>query len=271
VTGADLEFVCALVRARSGLVIGGERRFFVETRLAPLARRERLGSVGELLAKVRDQPNDGLARAAIEAMTLQETSFFRDRSAFAALATRVLPQLAAGKSGLRLWSAGCGKGQEAYSLAMLTAEGEHQLPPTEILATDLNASALEKAQAGIYTHFEVQRGLPIRRLLTHFEGMEDAWRVAPSIRQRVRWLRLNLVDPFTTPKPYDLILCRYVVSDFAPDARSAVLSRLEAALAPGGRLMLGVQEPAPPGFVPVAGAAGLFARQGEEDVHSAAA
>lgn len=261
---ADLDFLCALVRARSGLMLTGERGFFVETRLAPVARREGLASVSEVIERVIQAPSGPLARAVVEAMTVQETAFFRDRKAFEILAGSVLPALAGRKpDGLRIWSAGCGQGQEAYSLAMLLDEADQPLPPVEILASDLSTLALEKAQSGVYTHFEVQRGLPIRRLLRHFEELEDAWRVSASLRQRVRWLRLNLIDPFKVEKGYDLIVCRNVVSAFAPDARRATLERLDQALAPGGRLMLGAGEPAPRGFQPLAGAPCLFVREGE--------
>lgn len=261
---SDLDFLCALVRARSGLVLTGERGFFVETRLAPLARREALASVSEVIEQVMQDPSGSLARAVVEAMTVQDTAFFRDRRAFEGLAAAVLPQLADARAdGLRIWSAGCGQGQEAYSLAMLVEEAGHALPHVEILATDLCASALEKGQAGVYTHFEVQRGLPIRRLLRHFEELEDAWRVSPALRQRVRWLRLNLIDPFQVEQGFDLIACRHVISGFAPDARAATLERLEKALAPGGRLLLGAGEPTPDGFEPLAGAPCVFTRAGE--------
>ncbi len=266
----DLDFLCALVRARSGLVLSGERGFFVETRLAPLARREGLASVFELIGKIREAPVGDLARAAIEAMTVQETGFFRDRLAFKGLAALVMPILAPGNGkALRIWSAGCGQGQEAYSLAMLAAESERNLP-IEILATDLSAAALEKAQAGIYTHFEVQRGLPIRRLLRHFDEQDEVWRANAPLRQAVRWMRLNLIDPFTVEEGYDLILCRNVVATFAPDARAATLAKLEKALAPGGRLMLGSGEPAPDGFEALPGVPCLFARAGENETVIAA-
>jgi chemotaxis protein methyltransferase CheR len=264
VSPSDLDFLCALVRARSGLVLTGERGFFVETRLAPLARREALASVSDVIGEVMRDPSGPLARAVVEAMTVQETAFFRDRSAFQGLAGMVLPQLTAARGeGVRIWSAGCGQGQEAYSLAMLVEEAGHAAPTVEILATDLSAAALEKGQAGVYTHFEVQRGLPIRRLLRHFDELEDAWQVRAALRQRVRWLRLNLIDPFRVELGYDLIVCRNVVSAFAPDARAATLERLEKALAPGGRLMLGADEPAPAGFEPEPGAPCVFVREGE--------
>ncbi len=267
----DLDFLCALVRARSGLVLTGERGFFVESRLAPLARREGMASVSEVVDQVMEQPSGALARAAVEAMTVQETAFFRDRLAFKGLGALVLPSLIASKpQGLRVWSAGCGQGQEAYSLAMMMAEYDRALPPVQILATDLSTFALEKAKAGVYTHFEVQRGLPIRRLLRHFDEMEDAWRASASLRQSVRWMRLNLIDPFTVEEGYDLILCRNVVSAFAPAARGVTLGRLEKALAVGGRLMLGAGEPAPAGFEPVPGAPCLFGRSSEMELVAAA-
>ncbi len=269
--GPDLDFLCALVRARSGLMLTGERGFFVETRLAPIARREGLASVSEVIEQVKQQPSGALARAVVEAMTVQETSFFRDRPAFGALAEVVLRALAADRpEGLRVWSAGCGQGQEAYSLAMAIDEAAPPLPPVEILASDISTAALEKAQSGVYTHFEVQRGLPIRRLLRHFDELEDAWRVSAALRQRVRWMRLNLIDPFQVDRGYDLILCRNVVSSFAPDARAATLERLEKAVAPGGRLMLGAGEPAPEGFEPVAGAPCVFGRRSEITLVNAA-
>jgi chemotaxis protein methyltransferase CheR len=222
-----------------------------------------LASVSEVLALVMKQPSGPLARAAVEAMSVQETSFFRDRKAFEGLASQILPGLlAAGEEGVRIWSAGCGQGQEAYSLAMLVEEAA-AATPVEILATDLSRTALEKAQSAIYTHFEVQRGLPIRRLLRHFEEVDDAWRVSQTIRRRVRWLRLNLIDPFRVERGYDLILCRHVVSNFAPDAREATLDALTRALVPGGGLMLGQDETPPPGFEPVAGAPCVYRRAAE--------
>jgi len=255
----DLEFVCALVRARSGLVLTGERGFFAETRLSPVARREGAASVSELVSKLKSTHDDRLMRVVVEAMLLQETSFFRDRTAFRALTSEVLPDLAAGRrGGVRIWSAGCASGQEPYSLAMMAADCP-ELGDPHIFASDLSAAALEKAESGLYTHFEVQRGLPIRSLLRHFEPADDGWRISPRLRQRVRWRRLNLIDPFTVNDPFDVILCRNVVDAFHPTARAKTLEGLSQALSPDGWLMLGVEEDAPAGFV--AGAApGLFRR-----------
>ena len=269
----DLDFLAALVRARSGIVLTGERGFFAETRLGPLARRERLASVSDLVARLREQPGDEVARAVVEAMTLQDTSFFRDRAVFTALATQILPALMveAGARPLRLWSAGCASGQEAYSLAMLAADGDVAPIKADILASDISTTALDKARAGLYTHFEVQRGLPIRRLLDHFEEAEDAWRASAALRAAVRWKRINLVDPLSGGEPFDLILCRNVVSAFAPEARAQALATLTASLTPTGRLVLGAAEPAPDGFEADAGAPGIYRRTGAVAAHFAAA
>ena len=257
---ADLEFLCALVRVRSGLVLTGERGFFAETRLSPLARREGVASVTELVQRVKAGTDDRLMRAVVEAMLMQETAFFRDRTVFRALQDQVLPQLTAARGGkIRVWSAGCASGQEPYSLAMMADEAASFAEP-DIFASDLSTAALEKGESGLYTHFEVQRGLPIRTLLRCFEPADDAWRISPRFRQRVRWRRLNLVDDFKVGAPFDLILCRNVVDSFDPATRDKVLERLSRALAPDGWLLLGAREPAPAGFA-AAGAAGLFRRK----------
>ena len=130
----------------------------------------------------------------------------------------------------------------------------------DLFASDLCSAALDKAQSGLYTHFEVQRGLPIRSLLQHFEPADDAWRISDKLRSMVRWRRLNLVDQFSVGTPFDLILCRNVVDSFDTASRTKTLERLETALAPDGWLLLGINEPAPPGFVTV-GAAGLCRRK----------
>lgn len=255
----DLDFVCALARVRSGQVLTGERGFFVETRLSPLARREGAGSVSELIRRVRSGGDERLMRAVVEALLIQETAFFRDRAAFRALEDTVFPDLSARRGGaLRVWSAGCGAGQEAYSLALL-ADSAATATRLDLFASDLSVAALEKAESGLYTHFEVQRGLPIRTLLSAFEPVEDAWRISPELRARVRWGRLNLVDRFTVAEPFDLILCRYVLDTFDPGARSAVLARLGDALAPDGYLLMSAHEAAPAGFTMVG--PGLFRRK----------
>ncbi len=257
---ADLEFLCALLRVRSGQVLTGERGFFAETRLSPVARREGLASVTELVQKVKNDRDDRLLRLVVEAMLIQETSFFRDRTVFRALQDQILPSLAAARQRrVRLWSAGCGPGQEPYSIAMM-ADDFPAVGDPDIFASDLSTAALEKAEDGLYTHFEVQRGLPIRGLLRHFEQIDDGWRIAAHLRQKVRWRRLNLVDEFNVSDPFDIILCRHVLESFEPTVRMKTLERLSRCLAPDGWLVLGAGEACPAGFL-TGGVDGVFRRK----------
>ena len=255
-----------MARARAGLMLGQERVFFVESRLGTLARREGCASVEALVARLRAAPDEALVRAAVEVLATPETSFFRDQLPFEQLRDEVLPELAASRPDgrVRIWSAGCSTGQEPYSLAMMIEEHGANFPKLqiEILATDLSVWALEKAQSGLYTQFEVQRGLPIRLLIRHFVKEGDNWRASPRLRQAVRWGRLNLMNDFAKLGRFDIILCRNVLSYFDAEPRHKVLRRLAESLAADGRLVLGAGEAAglPEVFEPARGGAGLHRR-----------
>ena len=242
--GADLDLLATLARNGSGQVLRGDRTFFAEGRLAPLARRLGLASVDALLGEFRAKAEPATAKAIVEALLVGETWFYRDAHVFRDLARDVLPPLAARRSGqaLRFWSAGCGAGQEAYSLAMMLADAAVGDARPQVLATDLSERALEKAHSGVYTPFEVQRGLPIRSLLRWFEKTDESWRAQPHLRQSIRWGRLNLLDDFTRLGRADVILCRNVLSSMTAESRFSVLERLGAALADDGVLVLGVGE-----------------------------
>ena len=164
----------------------------------------------------------------------------------------MLPALAAtaAEGVVQVWSAGCSTGQEPYSLAMLAEEQETALR-LEIVATDLSERVLEKAHSGLYTQFEVQRGLPIRHLLKYFEKTGEMWAVTPRLRAMIRWRRLNLVEERRSRRVFDLILCRNVLSYFEPELRQKVLAQFLPALSPQGYLVLGAGEPGPPGFEPM--------------------
>jgi chemotaxis protein methyltransferase CheR len=244
----DVELVAALCRTRAGLKVDRDKPYLIESRLAPLARREGFGSIVDLVAALRASRDDSLIWALVEAMASTETAFFRDREAFALLRDEVLPALSHQREGepIRVWSAACSTGQEAYSLAIL-ADAAHRLAPgarVEIFASDLSERALEKAQSGLYTQFEVQRGLPIRLLLQHFDKDGEAWALSPRIRQRVRWKRVNLLGDLAELGEFDLILARNIVTGLDAAARGRVLENLAGALAPEGVLMLGAQETA---------------------------
>ncbi|ATQ40963.1 CheR family methyltransferase [Caulobacter mirabilis] len=266
-TPEDIQLVAALCKARAGMKVDPAKTYLMESRLAPLARREGYGSIEELIAGLKARREEALIWAVVEAMTLNETAFFRDKPAFEQIRDDVLPTLSRlrGPNPIRIWSAGCATGQEAYSLAMIAEEGRGLEPGCriEIYGSDLSERCLEKAQSGVYTQFEVQRGLPIRLLIQHFEKIEENWRLSPRIRQRVRWRRLNLAADLSAVGRFDLILCRYVLGALDEGFRQRVLEGLAAALPADGVLILGEDESiagATNALRPVAGRPGLFTR-----------
>jgi chemotaxis protein methyltransferase CheR len=246
----DRDFVAELCLARAGLRIDPDKAYLIDSRLSPLARRECFSSTEAFIDALRHGVDDRLAWAAVEAMALPESEFFRDHHVFAQLAEEVAPVLARsrGLEPLRIWSAGCGTGQEIYSLAMLLADAPG-LGKVELFASDLSERSLEKAQSGRYSQFEVQRGLPARMLVRHFEKDGECFALSPRVRQMVRWRRVNLMDDLARVGQYDLILCRNVLSQLAPEAGAQVLDALHDALAPGGLLVLGQNDSAGKAFV----------------------
>lgn len=249
ISEADFTFVAREVKVRSGAILGPETSILAENRLTPLSRREGYNSVGEMIQAAKIQTDGKLWAAVADALLQSETRFFRDRDVFAALGDKVLPDLWAGRGRpLRIWSAGCSTGQEAYSLAMLIedlrAEG---LPGADIVATDISERLLDKARSGLYTQFEVQRGLPIRKLIAHFEKAGDLWRISDRMRASVRFEQHNLLQSATQFGPFDLIACRNVLTSFDGPTRLEAVSLIAAALAPDGVLILGQNESLPDG------------------------
>ncbi|MDP1737190.1 MAG: protein-glutamate O-methyltransferase CheR [Caulobacter sp.] len=266
-TPEDVQLIVALCKQRAGLKIDPARTYLIESRLGPLARREAYGSVAELITGLRARREEPLIWALVEAMTSSETAFFRDRTPFQQFRDEILPTLSRmrGPEPIRIWSAGCSTGQEAYSLAMIAEAGQGLEPGVriEIYGSDISERALEKAQAGVYNPFEVQRGLPIQLLVDHFDKVEDTWRLSPRIRQRVRWRRINLAADLSAVGRFDVIFCRNVLCDLDEAVRPRVLEGLAAALPADGFLVLGVEE-TPLGLTdayrPITGREGLFAR-----------
>jgi chemotaxis protein methyltransferase CheR len=242
----DSDLVARLCAARAGLKVDPDKVYLLESRLAPVARRDGFASIDDMVAALRTQREERLIWAVIEAMTMGETSFFRDRRPFRLFRDEVLPALARDRQGrpIRIWSAACGSGQEIYSLAMLVEEQRGALPGAKIdlFASDLSERALEKAQSGLYTQFEVQRGLPIQQLVRHFEQHDEMWAISPRIRQMVRWRRINLVADLSGLGPFDVIFCRYLLSSLVEPMRARVLESLARILAPDGYLFLGEHE-----------------------------
>jgi chemotaxis protein methyltransferase CheR len=256
-----------VVKAVSGLNLPRNQLAFIEARLQPAVRRLELGNVQALVQRLTTKDDPALIQAVLECLAVSETSFFRDKAPFEQLKREVLPTLAGARreGPLKVWCAGCSTGQEAYSTALLAEQlrGEGTPIALEVVGTDLSDRCLEKAATGLYTQFEVQRGLPIRLLVDWFEQVDEMWRVSPRLRQAVSWRRFNLLDAPDPGVVYDVILCRNVLSDFDEETRRAVLERLSAVLADDGRLVLGLSETVhglTDAFRPVPGRRGLYAR-----------
>jgi len=266
-TPEDFERLQTLLASRTGYRLGRERMSLASHRLGPVARREGYDSAPELLAALWARPVASQAWAVIEALLNPETWFRRERATFDIYTRELLPALSAARGGrpVRVWSAGCSTGQEAWSLAIGAAEAG---APVEILATDLNARALDKARSGLYTGFEIQRGLSAATMLAHFDQVEDQWSVSQSLRAMVTFQRANLLEP---PAPdsaageprFDVIFCRHVLIDMEPGRRSAMLDALERRLVDDGCLFLGGEERLEGdsvAFRPVSGRKGLYVK-----------
>jgi chemotaxis protein methyltransferase CheR len=247
IADADLAFIVREVRARTGLALDASKAQIVESRVAPIARREGLLSVQELASTVSARREDRLIEAIADALIDKETQFFRDRSPFAYFRRTMAPELLARRpegQRLRIWSAGCSTGQEPFSLAMMgedmKADGKHI--EIEIVATDISAAVLEKARSGVYNQFDVQRGLPIRSLIAHFEKIGDLWRVNDRVRARVKFEKRNLLADPSSLGQFDIIFCRNVLSSLEPATAQRVLDKLCDRLAPDGYIVFGAHE-----------------------------
>jgi chemotaxis protein methyltransferase CheR len=250
VISEDMDLLAALARKRAGLRIESDKAYLVESRLNPLVRREGFDSIEAMVATLRAKRDDRLIWAVVEALTLNETAFFRDREVFAHLRDELLPALSRRASSggrdrpIRIWSAACSTGQEVYSLAMTASEARDIEPGAqfEFFGSDLSERCLEKAQSGLYTQFEVQRGLPIRSLVKHFGNQDEMWAISPRIRQAVRWRRINLMADLSSMGKFDAILLRNVLPGLDPSVRPRVIESLAARLEDDGVLLLGAGE-----------------------------
>lgn len=261
-TPENFQHLQTLLVTRTGCLLTPERAQLAAHRLTPTARRENYPHVDALLDAVRTSGSAALSWSVIEAALNAETWFRRDREPFNTFAREVLPAIAGVRPGgrLRVWSAGCSSGQEPYSIAIPALEADANV---EIVATDLSHRSLEKARSGLYTQFEVQRGLSARQLLNWFDQHEDMWRAKDRLRSTVIFERANLLDEPPSGGRFDVIFCRYVLGDMAPDRRALALDMLEKALADDGCLFLGLDEAAaerPDAFRPVPGRPGVFVK-----------
>jgi chemotaxis protein methyltransferase CheR len=238
--------IASLVKSRSGIVLTSDKAYMLDTRLAPILKREGLASLDQLAPRLRDFRGEALLRDVVDALTTNESSFFRDGRPFEHL-RRMLPALVSSRPPqhrLRIWSAACSTGQEAYSIAMTLAE----LRPTlggrsfEILGTDLSREVLDRARAGVFTQFEVQRGLPVQLLVRHFKQEQGKWRISPEMAQHCRFEERNLLGEHRSLGRFDVIFCRNVLIYFDAATKTRVLSALAEQLAPDGVMYLGGAE-----------------------------
>jgi chemotaxis protein methyltransferase CheR len=243
VTAADFEYVRRLVADESALALSADKEYLVHSRLVPVARREGLRSVGELIAAVRGGA-PGLRRQLVEALFTHETLFFRDGHPFAALRDIVLPERLAATGGrLSLWSAATSTGQEAYSLALLMCEAFAGRAGVRLLATDLSEEALARARAGRFTGLEIRRGMPAALLERHFTPAGPDWQISERIRRMIHFDRLNLARPFRARVPdMDVVLLRNVLIYFDEPARSALTREMAGVMSTDGYLLLGGAE-----------------------------
>jgi chemotaxis protein methyltransferase CheR len=267
VNAEEIAHVVSLCRARAGLKVAPDKTYMMESRLAPVARREGFDSISELLAAIRDRREEALIWATVEAMAGGETSFYRDREPFREFREEIAPQLLKARGGapIKVWSAACATGQEVYSLAIAAGEMAQADPDVriEFAASDLSRLALERAQSGMFNQFEVQRGLPIRQLARYFEKDGEQWRIAEEVRQRVRWRRINLIAGLRQIGRFDVVFCRYVLSHMVEDAQRKVVEDLTFILPEDGVLVLGLKEQVAglgEAFQPVVGRPGLYRR-----------
>jgi chemotaxis protein methyltransferase CheR len=273
VTASDYDFIRKLLKQRSGLALSAEKHYLVESRLMPIAQRRGFANLSELTRQLRTGLDEALIVDVVEAMTTNETFFFRDRIPFDHFRSFIMPQLLAARANtrrIRIWCAAASTGQEPYSLAMALKEMGHALDGfrIEILATDLSNEVLAKAKAGIYSQFEVQRGLPIQMLLKYFSQSGEIWQISPEIRSMVQFRPFNLLTDFSRLGLFDLVMCRNVLIYFDQPTKSDVLDRLSLSVASDGYLVLGSAETTiglTQAFATVADRRGLYS-----PVHSAA-
>lgn len=269
-TPRELELIARLCLNRTGRELDISVPENIAARLNTVARREGYSNTADLLLALRTSEAERLIWPLIEALTVFERSFMEDPAVLRQLGLRVLPTLADARRGapLRIWCAASGAGQEPYSLAISVLEAAAQSGrdlKVEIFASDVSVRALERARTGVFSHFEVQKGLSARRLVDHFQRKDDAWQASPALRDMVRWRRVNLLAEGPGSARFDVVVCRGVLPRTAPNMRPALVLNLFNALTPDGVLAVGQEEgegPADlaPALKPLPGMDALFSR-----------
>lgn len=268
----DYEFIRKLLKERSGLVLSADKQYLVESRLLPVARRAGLTALGELISRLRQSPNAPISIEVVEAMTTNESYFFRDKAPFENFHNLIVPALMAARAKekrIRIWCAAAAAGQEPYSLAMTLNEMGDQLAGwrIDIVATDLSLEILDKAKKGIYSQFEVQRGLPIQMLVKYFSKSGEMWQVNADVRDKVSFRPLNLLNDFSALGSFDVVFCRNVLIYFDQETKTSVLNRIARQIAPESYLVLGAAETVvglTDSFKPLADQRGIYVPSGKK-------
>lgn len=264
---SEIAYLASILRRRTGIVLAEKKTGMIETRLTPVVRRFGFRDICSLLKELQ-YGHEALIQAVIEAMTTNDSAFFRDRRTFDEFRDIVLPGLLverAESKQLRIWCAACAAGQEPYSVAMLLDDAKlvDKGWTITLIATDINSHMVARAEEGLFTQFEVQRGLPIRRLVSHFTQEDDNWRISEKLRRMVSFRTFNLLDSFGWLPDCDVVFCRNVLMYFEHKTRLSVLDRIGEILAPDGALLVGPAETlvgAELGYFPAESAPGLFYR-----------
>lgn len=243
----DFSFISDLVRQHSAIVLEPGKEYLVESRLGPLAQREGQGDIARLVSLIQQDRSGRLTSQVVDAMTTNETLFFRDGHPFEALRHHVLPALFAARAGTRrldFWCGASSSGQEPYSIAMVLREEleRHLGWSASMLATDINEEMLSRTREGLYSQLEVNRGLPITALIKHFDKQGTQWQAKSYLRDMIRTRLLNLAAPFPALGQFDVVFLRNVLIYFDPDVKRAVLDRIRTVLRPDGVLFLGGSE-----------------------------
>ena len=242
----DYEYLRKLLKDHSGLDLSSDKQYLLESRLLPLARKSSLSSITDLVQKLKGG-STAITAQVVEAMTTNETFFFRDKVPFDHFRESIMPEMIkarANRKSIRIWCAAGSTGQEPYSLAMCLKEMGAALAGwrVEILATDLSQEVLEKSKAGIYSQFEVQRGLPIQMLVKYFKQVGEVWQINPELRAMIQHRQLNLLHEFSSLGTFDVIFCRNVLIYFDQDTKTNIFNRLAKTVEPDGFLVLGAAE-----------------------------
>lgn len=244
----DFQFLAELLKKRSGLALGNDKAYLIESRLLPIARSQGLAGIAQLCQVIRTNPSEELLVEIIEAMTTNESSFFRDIKPYEAMRQIIFPmlmkKLSASKH-MRIWSAACSTGQEPYSIALCIQEDSAKMPDWtfDIIGTDIARKVIGKAQLGVYSQFEAQRGLPIQMLIKYFTSLPDtSWQLKEDVRLMVQYHVLNLLDDYTALGKFDMAFCCNVLLYFDDATKAKIIEKMSRVLQPHGVLVIGATE-----------------------------